>query len=182
MVEWMDGMKSWERLPSETPRAFSAFCFYRDTPLKDRGIRACAEAYYETNNIARVGLWYRWSSKYDWYARAKAWDQEQNRLRREALREAILEMQERHARAAVIMQEKALLRLKAIDPAELSPSIVLQYLVEAARIERDSRGVPESVPSVVEINDEDLQRKYGDILAAVDGFGDGEETSDDEVL
>ena len=92
MAEWMDEREFWEQLPGETPRAFAAFSFYRDMPPDRRGIRKCALTYYDSRTAAKVGLWFRWSSKYNWVARAEAWDREQDRLRLHALREAIQEM------------------------------------------------------------------------------------------
>jgi len=54
-------------------------------------------------------------------------------------------MRERHAREALALQQKALERLKRMDPEELSPGDVLRYFVEAAKLERISRGEPETI-------------------------------------
>jgi hypothetical protein len=54
-------------------------------------------------------------------------------------------MAERHAREAVALQEKALRRLQQMQPEELSPVQVLDYFIQAAKLERLSRGEPGGV-------------------------------------
>ena len=49
-------------------------------------------------------------------------------------------MGERHAREAMALQQKALQRLQAMNPMELSAAEVRQYLVQAATLERLARG------------------------------------------
>ena len=35
----------WDRIKKETPKAFSAFCRYRDLPAIDRSVRAAVESF-----------------------------------------------------------------------------------------------------------------------------------------
>jgi hypothetical protein len=54
-------------------------------------------------------------------------------------------MAERHVREARGLQAKALERLRALRPEELSPADVLRYFVEAVKLERLALGEPEAV-------------------------------------
>ena len=145
----------WERLPSESSKAYAAFCIYRDMG-PERSIEKVQEKVGKKSGYLRH--LYRWSSKYNWFERAKAYDDYIERKKREEKERAILEMAERHAKEAVALQQKALERLRSLDPDELSPRDVLNYLVEAIKLERLSRGEPTEIgkqevtlPAIVEV-------------------------------
>jgi hypothetical protein len=74
--------------------------------------------------------------------RARAWDQERERLKQVEQLAAIQEMAERHAKEAMMMQTKAIERLRQLRPEELGPRDTLAYLVESAKLERLARGEP----------------------------------------
>jgi len=141
----------WERQPGESARAYAAFCAYRDLPPRERSILRAAEllGYVRAPRGQRrpnvPGRIVAWSQRWRWAERALAWDEEQDRLARAAETEAIKAMRDRHAREAMALQQKALERLRAMDPSELSPSDVLRYFVEAAKLERLARGEPEMI-------------------------------------
>lgn len=143
-----DAPAPWERQPGESVRAYAAFCAYRDMPPGERSLRALAArlGYEKAAKAGRVPSHIqRWSTRWRWVERARAWDDEQDRRAREEQIRAVREMRERHAREAVALQQKALARLKAMDPNELSPGDVLRYFIEAAKLERVSRGEPETI-------------------------------------
>lgn len=142
----------WDRQPGESPKAFYAFVLYRDLPPNERSLRRVADLLYGHNPATRrpqhrhvPGQIKRWAERFAWVERAAAWDQERERIAREAEAEAIRAMRERHAKEAVALQERALARLRALDPSELSARDVLAYLIEAAKLERISRGEPETI-------------------------------------
>ena len=69
-----------ERLPQESPRAYRAFCIYRDLG-PDRSLdqawkRFCAASDPTKNrgSARRPGHWAAWSQKYQWVERAEAYD------------------------------------------------------------------------------------------------------------
>ena len=90
-----------ERLPQESPRAYRAFCIYRDLG-PDRSLdqawkRFCAASDPTKNrgSARRPGHWAAWSQKYQWVERAEGYDdviEEENRSaaaeRRRKLHEA----------------------------------------------------------------------------------------------
>jgi hypothetical protein len=79
--------------------------------------------------------------------------------------EALSEMTERHAREALMLQNKAVERLRQLRPEELGPRETLTYLIEAAKLERLARGQPTErvaeehrFTDVKELSDDDLAR------------------------
>lgn len=144
--------RPWERQPRESEEAFYAFTLYRDMPPRERSLRRVADLIDGHEGATRgprrrhvPGRIKRWAERFAWVERALAWDEERDRLAREAETEAIRAMRERHAREAMALQEKAILRLRAMDPGELTPNDVLRYFVEAAKLERLARGEPETI-------------------------------------
>jgi len=137
----------WERQPGEPPRAYAAFCIYRDLPPAERSVRAVAER-LGIKGAAKgqvPGHMLRWSTRWRWVERARAWDAELDRQAREARVLAVKEMQARHAAQARKLQEKALKRLEGMDLSEMGPMDVLRFIIEAAKLERLALGEPETV-------------------------------------
>ena len=90
-------MAAWDRLPTETDKAFDAFAAYYILPARERSIQAAYRASSpRKDSIGRraSGQWSQWAVAYDWVARAAAYDThlaEQDRLlweeRRRRMRE-----------------------------------------------------------------------------------------------
>jgi hypothetical protein len=135
----------WERLPGESDKAFAAFIAYRDTAEKDRSIPKCVAAYYGGESSAKVRQWQRWSSDFRWQERVQAWTDEQDRVATAARLREIEAMNARHASEARALQQKALTRLQTLQPSELSPGLLLRYLLDAARLERSAMGEPDQI-------------------------------------
>lgn len=109
----------WERdkEAGETAAAFAAFVTYRDLPPRSRSLRKAAAAHYHDDPEAGVGRakvvqFEKWSAEYDWQVRVEAWDDERDRVRRQAHLRAVEDMAERHARDAAAAQNLALLPLR----------------------------------------------------------------------
>lgn len=88
--------------------------------------------------------WMQKSRKWRWRERCAAFDVWKEKSILEAERDGTLEawreMGERHAREAMALQQKALERLRSLNPQELSAAEVRQFLVQAATLERLARG------------------------------------------
>src|SRR5262249_19252081 len=84
----------------------------------------------------------RWAQRWSWLERARAWDQETQRLQQAEQLAAIQEMAQRHAKEALLMQNKAIESLRQLRPEELGARDTLAYLIEAAKLERLARGEP----------------------------------------
>ncbi len=146
----------WDRQEGETPRAYEAFCKYRDMGT-DRAIRAVARELGKSATLMA-----RWSSNNNWVDRVAAWDAEQDRIMRELARKeeakAIRDMRKRHADLANAMLVKAAKALKAIPDDEVKAGDISRMVDVASKLERISRG---DVGEVVE------ERNGGDATPAV---------------
>lgn len=140
--------KPWERQENETPKAYAAFCEYRDMGGQ-RSLSKVAAKLQKSETL--MG---RWSGAYSWVDRAAAWDDEQERIDREAARkeqtEAIKRMRKRQAESGHALQCKALLALKKIPIEDLSALDIVRMLVEGGKMERIGRG---DVGDVIEERD-----------------------------
>lgn len=112
----------WERQPEETPKAYEAFCEYRDMGEK-RTIAKVAEKLGKSDKLLE-----RWSAKYEWVKRVAAWDDE---LDRQTARELIKDMAKTRARQrkqALKMQHKGLELLNDIRPGDAKLSEIVSLL------------------------------------------------------
>ena len=67
----------WERQPGESPRAFCAFCHYRDQGAGKRSLdEVCRRLYGPQTGRKRAatGRVQEWSRVHRWVQRASAWD------------------------------------------------------------------------------------------------------------
>ncbi|MFJ2247500.1 hypothetical protein [Streptomyces sp. NPDC087862] len=127
-------VESWERQSGESPQAFEAFAVYRDLGTTRSVTKVAREL---DKSRALVG---RWSRQFAWVMRAAAYDRDQDREFLAEQAQARREIARRHAKLAQAVQSKAVARLQALDPRELSPSELLRYIQVAAEIERRAGG------------------------------------------
>lgn len=128
----------WERQPGETPKAFEAFQLYRDMGAS-RSTSAVGRQLHKHRDLIC-----RWSRRYGWVKRVASWDDEQDRLRRKKLEGELEEMAERHAKIALMMQDKIAAQLEHMNKSSKTkpiPVTVLHHWTDTAvRIERLARG------------------------------------------
>lgn len=124
----------WERQDDESDEAFEAFQIYRDMGV-GRSMAAVRKELGKSQSLME-----RWSSKYSWVDRAKAWEREQDRILRLQQIEDIKKMRKRHADLAVEMLEKALEGLRLLTPDELNAVSIGRIVEVASRLEQKSRG------------------------------------------
>lgn len=119
----------WDRRKGEPNRSYLAFRAYRDLgPLR-------MLARVETDVGLRTVE--RWSARWDWAARAVAWDDETHRLEDARRLEAIRTMHDQHQRAGRAAMTKALAALAVIDPADIGAAAAARLLEIGTRLERD---------------------------------------------
>lgn len=99
----------WEMQPTETSKAFAAFCIYRDLPPMQRSHSRVA------SETGRSKYWiHDWSRKNDWVERVSAWDLEVDRRQRERFVSEREKMAMRHAQQSVALQEALMLPARAL--------------------------------------------------------------------
>ena len=123
----------WEQQPGESAKAFEAFAIYRDMGV-ERYVRKVTQRL--NKSLTLIG---KWSSRYNWPERARAYDRDLDRqAHAQAVRE-VRSMTNRHIRIAMQLQAKALEALEQLSVATLSPKMQLAFLAKATEIERMNR-------------------------------------------
>jgi hypothetical protein len=118
----------WDRRDGEPARAYGAFRAYRDAGPARTVSRL---------ELASPRTLERWSTRWDWPARAVAWDDETHRLEDLRRLEAIRTMHDQHQRAGRAAMGKALAALAALEPADISAAAAARLLEIGSRLERD---------------------------------------------
>jgi hypothetical protein len=141
----------WLKWPDEPESDYAHFQCYRDLPPPRRTMDNAFHVFQGQpllgSGPARhvlPGSWQGQRRKWRWIERVEAYDRWKEKSQLEAERDGTLEawreMGERHAREAMALQQKALERLRLLNPEELSAAEVRQFLVQAATLERLARG------------------------------------------
>lgn len=142
-----DPWQPWERLSNEGVQAYAHFCCYRDMPYKDkknmtrlqisRG-RTLVKLAKELG--ASLDTEKKRSRRYNWTARAEAYDDYVERNLREENEAEIIRMNKLHANAGRQMAAKALRGLLSINENALSARDIVRMLDTGVKIERLARG------------------------------------------
>jgi len=128
----------WECQEDEGSRPFAMFVRYRDMDTLDRSLAKVAKI----KGSANLRQLAEWSSKYRWVERARAWDQEQDRIRRQEHLDELAAMSRRHGQQAeatlraLLAPAQAFLRTLQENPQaldNLSPVQKLDLAIKAAR-------------------------------------------------
>ena len=75
----------WTKQDGETQRAYQVFCVYRDMGWQDRSLRQLTRDVYDEDATGVYTHVRKWSSKYEWVARAEAYDEHVSEQMREEL-------------------------------------------------------------------------------------------------
>lgn len=144
--------KAWERQPDERTKPWEAFVRYRDAGIH-RTLSQLAREMYGTDEHSRrgphrpksMGRIMEWSKEYNWKARADAFDRFLDAQRVLKQVEDQRQMVDRHIALGGILQSKAAKKLREMSDADIAamrPSDMLKFVVEGAKLERLSRGMP----------------------------------------
>ena len=123
----------WEQQPEESAKAFEAFAVYRDMGV-ERSVRKVTQRL--NKSLTLIG---KWSSRYNWPERARAYDRDLDRQAHAQAVRDVRSMTNRHIRIAMQLQAKALEALEQLDVTTLSPKMQLAFLAKATEIERMNR-------------------------------------------
>ena len=150
--------KTWERQKGESVQAFEAFSIYLEMGT-ERSIRAVGQKLVKSRTLIS-----RWSATYEWVERVAAYDAELHRQAYAAAVRRNRKMIDRNIRTALQMQEKALLALEELDPADLSPRDMLTMLRDVMKLEWESRS---ALIAVLEESIEQHEDAVSDLLEDV---------------
>jgi hypothetical protein len=118
----------WDRRDGETSKGYAAFRQFRDQgPLRTLGDVPGSHITIS-----------RWSSRWDWSARATAWDDAAHMADDARRLEAIRTMHDTHQRAGRAAMGKALAALQRMEPEDIPPYAIAKLLELGARLERDT--------------------------------------------
>ena len=130
-------MVLWEKLKEETNKAYKAFCFYRDMGSGRSMPKACKILGKKPGYAIQLE---RWSRNFAWVKRAEAYDLYLEAEVRRVSEKERLKMHERHAKQAMLFQQKMLEKLQTLNPSDLSPADLAKFFEVSTKIERLSRG------------------------------------------
>ena len=128
-------MRLYDRETDESAKAFEAWTVYRDLGA-ERSLQKASEMYY--GHGANVGQFERWSRRYGWVERARAFDVEREMIRRSAIEDHLKAQAEDHAAREARIQERILeIREQA---AEQSLKMLQYPLTEQHIVSEDEEG------------------------------------------
>lgn len=130
----------WERQPGESSVAYEAFLLYRNMGHETEGEKKKRRLASVAEKLGKsVKLMERWSFTWDWVERARAYDNELQRIGMEETRSAIKKMLKDHMTMAQALQKKAMNALLRLDDENLTARNILDYLAQGIELERQAR-------------------------------------------
>ena len=132
----------WGRLAGESSKAYHHFSVYRDMGLS-RSLRHMADVPTCTAVVRQLN---RWSPKWRWVERCQAYDDYFERERRLQQEKERREMNERHAKIAILGQNVAVKGIEKLlanvqnGQQNLGPSELVRLVDVSVKVERLARG------------------------------------------
>jgi hypothetical protein len=144
-----DELQPWDQQPGEPSRwygVFFAFCTAGSSRSLLGVYNQHRQAKGKQGTARRVpGAWDRACRKWNWRARAAAWDWEQRRLRALKLQERRDQMTDNQATLGAALWSVGSQDLDKVKPEELSVQDRLRLIEAGVRIERLALGEPDSI-------------------------------------
>lgn len=135
----------WDRQTGETNRQYSRFLVFRDLGRT----RTLKQAVEMLHGVGDSGVGYRtlmqYAYEYRWTERAEAHDRAQDQLEAARLLQLRTEMYSRHRRMASGLQAKAVAALQLLQPGDMNPRDIVQFLKYGTDIEKGALGEPTQV-------------------------------------
>lgn len=130
----------WERQAGESSVAYEAFLIYRNMSHETDGEKEKRRLASVAEKLGKsLKLMERWSRTWGWVERARAYDNELQRISMEETREAVRKMLKDHMTMAQALQKKAMTALLRLDDQSLSARNILDYLAQGIELERQAR-------------------------------------------
>lgn len=106
----------------------------------NRSISKVAREYHAKKKLR--ALMGRWSKKYRWVERARAYDEHLDAAGRKETREELEKMRKRHLTLSLSLQAKAAEKLKKLDGKKMRVSDAIKAIATGTKLERLTRGEP----------------------------------------
>lgn len=158
--------KPWNMRPDESAKAYQAFEVYRDMG-PDRSLERVGQLLGKSTVTVE-----RWSTANDWQARVRAFDEAAAAKASERALEDAATVRARQAQHAKAIQLRAMQKIAAMDPGDMSMSEATRAWQVGAEAERKALGIPEKV---------ELAGDGGGPLRIVFGYDDGEVVGGDGI-
>lgn len=126
-------IEPWERQPGETEKAYEAFLLYKNLG-PGRTISEVSRRLSKSRQLIT-----RWSGRYNWRERGEAFDRENERKEQLSIQKARAQMVKRHLKLGMAVQGKAIKALEAMDPDELKPGDIRDFLRFGVSLEKETR-------------------------------------------
>jgi hypothetical protein len=163
--------EEWERQQGEPPKAWAAFCIYRDMG-DERGVTKVRD---KAGGLYKHSTLLRWAEAHRWVERARAWDNYVDRRRQAAFLKEQEEMARRHIKTGQQLQEAGLAYVEEqLGDAEkraeaMTPTSALRFIDVGVGLERKGMGVDDEQKQAdlnVQVNVLDAGTK-GDVFAKI---------------
>jgi len=126
---------------AETTRHRNAFDLYWRLGA-DRSIERLHAELRAIGGAPTTRTLYEWSRQYRWQDRIAKLEQDARRTEDEARIQAVRDMTDRHAKEALLLQQKGAEWIAAIDGGDATAEAAIRAIVEGSRMERLARGEP----------------------------------------
>jgi hypothetical protein len=157
----------------ESTRQRQAFEIYWRLGAQRSVERVAAELARSKGRAPALRTLYGWSSRHQWQHRLARLEHEAQVAEDEARVAAIKEMCERQGKAGLLLQQKGIEWLVAIEAEAVSPDAAVKAIVEGAKLERLARGEPSEQLEVKSEIDARLSLIGDSELEAIIRYGQG---------
>lgn len=122
-----------QRQKGESEQAYEAFVQYRDLGA-ERSTAKVAQALGKS-----LALIQRWCKRWYWVERCREWDSAKDAEVRQAALKKYKDMNARHIKIALQLQQKALKAMEELPDEALSPKDIMTFIDKAIAIEKMTR-------------------------------------------
>ena len=187
-----DLVHAWDRRSNEPGDWYDRFDRFFRAQGPERSMNQAYRAWYNEKHgyDAPAGRqcptdWWHKSKEWEWKDRAGAWDEYIWEEMRAVEEDGLREMRDRHISESRAIQKKALEALAKMDIDD--PGLAIRAFRQMAQMERQARGLSESMVDYEDMTDEDLmeayQREFERAGPSTDQKSDeAQERADDEGL
>lgn len=137
-----DGRDPWDQQPGESAAMFSRYTAYQNLG-RARTVRTIAEQWGKSPKYLHQIAW-----RHLWKMRARAFDDEQDRLFMEQLTVERRRMVDEHLKLSRGMLSKVARRLQSLDPDELTPADLHRWAATLTQIQARVLGEPTQTVAV----------------------------------